>query len=310
MINQTLQPKITQFLDGLRQKNKLKSGARLVETIVGKPNDTLFDIPGEALTEIESVAEEIVSVLQRRADERGVSIRTQLIVDGVEPLYLPCKPTAPASPTALARRGDATYRAEIMSDNPEGFGGEEEPQGPPRLAHQAAAFAMEALSQNRAMFRLTIGSSLRREERDTRIIAQREAQITRYQQMYDQAVLIREQLLDRTAERQLEIDRVKQRDKWMQEGFAKIVSLIVLHAPMLLQKFGMQVDPRARELLFDIVGSVGAAKPYVNAMKMAASASKGLQRKTRRPMTAESRQITSRLIMRKRLSIGAVSSCT
>ena len=128
---------------------------------------------------------------------------------------------------------------------------------------------MEALTQNRQMFRLTMGAALRREERDTRRIQQLEGQVLRYQEVIEQAILVRENLLDRQAERQFEIERVKQRDKWMQDGFAKIVSIVALHAPAILPKFGVDIDPRAKEILFDVVGQVAAAKPFLSAMRLA-----------------------------------------
>ena len=278
ILEQPLQPKIFKFLDGLRRKNK-KSGARLIETCVGKPDETLLEIENEALLgDIEGVADEIATMLQRRADDRRTRIRSQLMADGEEPLYLPCRPSVPASALAPKYNGrmdsmdDAGEAAQVL--NPEdglpddGYAGM---AGAPKLSHQAAQFALDALGHNRAMFRLTMASAIRREHDDRRRILQLEGQVSRYQEVIDKAVLVREQLLDRQAERTLEIDRVKQRDQWMQDGFAKIFGLVALHAPSILPKFGIDIDPRAREVLFDIVGSVAAAKPYVSAMRLAAS---------------------------------------
>ena len=282
---QPLQPQITKYLDGLRRRNKLKSGVKLVIQCVGQPDETILDVPPEPLKgDLNDVAEDIVMTLQRRADERRVGIRSNLVAQGEEPLFLRCRPTPPST-LASSRRSIDTGHPDVIdgdeNNNGNGGGGfdDDDPfasrMGTPKLANQAAQFAMEALGQNRAMFRLTIASALRREERDGRRIMQLEGQVARYQEILDQAVLMREQLLDRQAERNLEIDRVKQKDKWMQDGFAKIVSLIALHAPAILPKFGVQIDPRAREILFDIVGSVAAAKPYVSAMRLAADMADG-----------------------------------
>jgi hypothetical protein len=265
-LDQPLQPKISRFLDGLRRK-KLKSDIQLVELFVGKPAETLNEIPPEALRgDIYGIADDIAAVVQRRADDKRSSVRAQLIVEGEEPLHLLCNPTPVPVTQVLARRERDVLDADLAGHD--GF--DIRQTGAPKLSHQAAQFALDFNHQNQVMFKLTIASAVRREERDAREIAQLRAQVARYQEVLDKAVLLREQLLDRQAERQLEVDRVKQKDQWIQDGFAKIVSLVVLHAPDVMHKFGIDVDPRAREVLFDVVGSVAAAKPYVQAMKTAA----------------------------------------
>ena len=276
VLDQPLQPKILKFLETLKRKNK--KSASLVETFAGKPSKTLLDLDDEALRgDLEGMAEDIVTILQRHADDQRRRVQSQLMAEGEEPIYLPCRPTVQASSLApkynRTNPMDDEHEAEILGpgeslpdDGFAGVGG-----GTPRLADQAAAFAMDALGHNRAMFRLTMASAIRREHDDRRRILQLEGQVARYQEVIDKAVLVREQLLDRQAERTLEIDRVKQRDQWMQDGFAKIFGLVALHAPSILPKFGIEIDPRAREVLFDIVGSVAAAKPYVTAMRMAST---------------------------------------
>ena len=287
-----LQPKIHKFFDGLRRRNKLKNGAKLEELCIGKPTETLLDMPAEALVgDLDGVADEVTSVLQQRAEDRRLGIRCQLVVPGEEPLLLKCRPTT-SGVAALTRRRANEDGVEVLDAEDldgsggggDGMGGGDDPfAGMGRrtpLRDQAAAFAMESLTQVRAMGKLTIMSALRREERDARRILQLETQIGRYQQILDNAIVIREQLLDRQAERSLEIDRVKAKDKWMQDGLAKIISLVALHAPFILPKLGIQMDPRAKEVLFDVIGSVAAAKPYVNAIRAASAISDDTPTKT------------------------------
>ena len=269
-IEESLQPRIVKFLETFRRKGKPKT-LHLVELRVGHPEETLLEVDQEALRgDPNNIAEEITTVLQRRADDRRTSVRSELRCTGEDPIYLTCRPAPPTSLAVNHRTNDGDD-TEVPAPDGSGGIGEDEflPRGAGSLRHQGALFAMEALTQNRQMFRLTMGAALRREERDTRRIQQLEGQVLRYQEVIEQAILVRENLLDRQAERQFEIERVKQRDKWMQDGFAKIVSIVALHAPAILPKFGVDIDPRAKEILFDVVGQVAAAKPFLSAMRLA-----------------------------------------
>jgi hypothetical protein len=269
-----LQPKILKFLEGLRRKGKLTTNIQLVELLAGRPSETILDIDPIALRgDLRAIADDITALLQQRADERRASVRSNLVTTDEE-LFLPCRPSASESPIVRRRHVDEEGLSELV-DNAAGFP-EEDPASVSSfvrggLRHQGAVFSLELFKQVQAQFRLTLAAALRREERDTRRIDQLERQVVRYQNAFDQVMLTKEQLLDRQAERQLEVDRVKQKDKWMQDGFAKIISLVALHAPAILPKFGIALDPRAREILYDVVGSVPAAKPYVNAMRLASS---------------------------------------
>jgi hypothetical protein len=269
-IDESLQPRVVKFLETIRRKGKPKT-LHLVELRVGHPEETLLQIDPEALRgDPNNVAEEIATVLQRRADDRRTSVRSELRCTGEDPVYLTCRPAPPTTLAINHRTNDGDDTEVPVPDGTSGIGEDEFlPRGAGSLRHQGALFAMEALTQNRQMFRLTMGAALRREERDTRRIQQLEGQVLRYQEVIEQAILVRENLLDRQAERQFEIERVKQRDKWMQDGFAKIISIVALHAPAILPKFGVAIDPRAKEILFDVVGQVAAAKPFLNAMRLA-----------------------------------------
>jgi hypothetical protein len=278
-----LQPRIVKFLDGLKKQGKLIHKLQLSETFFNKPAETLLDIEPQQMLQgdLEAVADDILQVLQAKADERRAKVRASLAC-GSAAILLPCRPSETPAPIVVRKNGTIA----AARDGGDGFDLDDDENGGGMdgsgdsferqfmgggLRHQGAIFALEALTQGRATFRMAIASSLRREERDARTIDRLERQIARYQAIHEQAILAREQLLDRQAERGLEIERVKQRDKWMQDGFAKVIALIALHAPDLLLKVGVNIDPRARELLFDIVGTVGAAKPFVNAMRSAAT---------------------------------------
>lgn len=274
-----IQPKVLKFLEGLRRKNKLVSGVQLVGLLAGKPDETILDVDSMSLRgDLQSISEDITTLLQQRANDRRASVRAQLVSQGEEPIFLSCRPNVDI-PSLLPQRQGGRHEDDEGNPDVDSVPGYQPDEDPATVAaftrgglrHQGAIFALELYKQNQASIRLTLATSLHREARDARKIDQLERQIVRYQNIFEQAVLAREALLDRQAERQLEIDRVKQKDKWLQDGFAKIVSLVALHAPAIMEKFDVAIDPRAREMLYDIVGSVPAAKNYVNAMKMASS---------------------------------------
>jgi hypothetical protein len=285
-----IQPQIASYLRRLN-RGKIHQ-IQLIETRFKLPNETLSAADGEALSDIAHTSGELASILQERANERRTAVKAQLVIDGEgapEPLHLIAHPEhMMAGPRRGAvdeltwgngnGGGDGAYEIVddengesnryMREDGSDGWG----PFGHrPTLRDQAAAFASDAIQQTRAMFKLTMGAALERERRDAAEIARLRDYIRKLMSVHEQAVLEREDLLDRKAHRQLEVDRIKTRDKWMQDGFSKVVAIVALHAPALLVKFGGAMDARAKEILFDIVSGVESAKPYVNAMRAASA---------------------------------------
>jgi len=144
-----------------------------------------------------------------------------------------------------------------------GFNGE-----PPPTRHIASHLALHAVHALQANQELMISSARQQREADARELDNLRRRIAQLEADRDELVQLREDLLDRTQARELETQRTLERDAWVRSGLEKIVSIVALHSPQLLEHINKQMSPEQLALLLDIVRSTAAGKAAADGLQM------------------------------------------
>lgn len=163
-------------------------------------------------------------------------------------------------PVGMTRHGDAeVFEGEFVENGHEGGsafgpGFDEEPPPTRHIASNLAIHSLRALQANQE---LMISSARQQRDADARELENLRRRIDNLEAARDELVEIREQLLDRSAARELEMTRTLEKDKWVREGLTKILAIIALHSPQILEHLNKSMSPAQVSVMLDIVRSTG-----------------------------------------------------
>jgi hypothetical protein len=143
------------------------------------------------------------------------------------------------------------------------------PPPPEHVAVRLSEVALGAMHRNQELMIRSVGQQ---READARELDRLRHRIVQLEATRDELIQMREDLMDRTHSRELEMRRTLERDAWMRDSLTKVVSVLALHAPQLLEDANKKMSPEQVSILLDIVRSTG-----ITPLKHAADAmSRGL----------------------------------